>query len=97
MQLQRSWTSNKGELNIRVWKEDDMSVFSVTDSGPGIPKDLQKRIFEPFFTTKDAGSGTGLGLSISKNIIEKYGGKIKLQSKTGKGTSFSVFIPTEKK
>jgi signal transduction histidine kinase len=55
---------------------DDEVEVSVTDSGPGIPPELQRRIMEPFFTTKEVGRGTGLGLSVSKGIAEVQGGRL---------------------
>ncbi|MEW5994462.1 MAG: ATP-binding protein, partial [Candidatus Zixiibacteriota bacterium] len=51
-------------------------------------------IFDPFFTTKSTAKGTGLGLSVSKGIVEKHGGDIKVESKVGKGTTFSIHLPT---
>jgi two-component system NtrC family sensor kinase len=65
----------------------------VTDSGKGIPEELQKRVFDPFFTTKETGKGTGLGLWVSYNIIEKMGGTISVRSKEGEGTTFTVKLP----
>ena len=65
----------------------------MTDNGPGIPEDMQRKVFDPFFTTKSAGKGTGLGLWISYSIMEKMGGKISLNSKVGEGTTFVVQIP----
>lgn len=50
--------------------------FSVTNSGPKIPSEVQHKLFQPFFTTKDVGKGTGLGLSISKKIAENHGGHL---------------------
>jgi C4-dicarboxylate-specific signal transduction histidine kinase len=55
---------------------DDEVEVTVTDSGPGIPPELQRRIMEPFFTTKEVGRGTGLGLSVSKGIAEVQGGRL---------------------
>jgi two-component system NtrC family sensor kinase len=86
--------SNGGVLTIKTWREGGAVCISVSDTGPGIPEDIQKRIFEPFFTTKGAGAGTGLGLSVSKNIVEKCGGQLKLISTVGQGTTFTVMIPS---
>jgi signal transduction histidine kinase len=67
----------------------------VTDSGPGIPKDIQHRIFEPFFTTKGVGDGTGLGLDVVNRIVtNRCGGRIELESEPG-NTTFRVRIPVE--
>jgi two-component system NtrC family sensor kinase len=82
----------KGSLHIRVWQEGDDIIASFTDSGPGIPKEIQDKIFEAFFTTKPAGEGTGLGLDISRKIADKHGGKIYFESEPGK-TTFYVRLP----
>lgn len=67
--------------------------LSVTDAGVGIDeKDVQK-IFDPFFTTKDVGKGTGLGLSIVYTVVTAHRGAIKVSSKKGLGTTFSVYLP----
>ncbi len=65
----------------------------LSDSGPGIPKDIQAKIFEPFFTTKAAGKGTGLGLSVSYGIIKDHHGDITIQSESGQGTTFVIYLP----
>jgi two-component system NtrC family sensor kinase len=65
----------------------------IKDNGPGIPQDKQKKVFDPFYTTKETGKGTGLGLWVSYDIIEKMGGKIRLVSEVGKGTTFTVELP----
>jgi signal transduction histidine kinase len=65
----------------------------VTDTGPGIPPEIQNRIFEPFFTTKALGRGTGLGLSLSHGIIQDHEGSIRLQSTPGQGATFIIDLP----
>ena len=67
-------------------------VVRITDSGCGIPPEIQGRIFEPFFTTKPAGEGSGLGLDICRKIVDKHHGRIEVESQPGK-TTFSVFLP----
>ena len=67
-------------------------VVRITDSGCGIPPEIQGRIFEPFFTTKPAGEGSGLGLDICRKIVDKHHGRIEVQSQPG-NTTFSVFLP----
>ena len=83
----------QGEIRIRTWTEKDTINISVSDTGSGIPEDKINRIFEPFFTTKEVGKGTGLGLSIAYDIVKKHKGKIEVESKVGKGTTFRVRIP----
>jgi len=79
------------EMIITGDEKDAIAV--VRDNGHGIPPENLERIFEPFFTTKPPGEGTGLGLSVSRGIIEKLGGRIEVESKLGKGTTFKVVLP----
>jgi len=67
-----------------------------TDTGPGIPDEIQGNIFDPFFTTKDIGQAVGLGLSVSQGIAESYGGSIDVESESHKGTTFAVRLPISK-
>src|SRR5439155_2011207 len=68
----------------------------ITDSGPGIPAEIQRRVFEPFFTTKPAGEGTGLGLSLCRNLIEQHGGTLTLKSPSSGGATFVIELsPTD--
>lgn len=85
----------QGEIHIKTWAENDNVLVAIADSGCGMPPEVINRIFEPFFTTKEVGKGTRLGLSISYEIIKKHGGEIKVDSKTGEGTTFTVKIPAE--
>jgi len=71
----------------------DRVVVKISDTGPGIPPEIQKRIFAPFFTTKPVGIGTGLGLSICRRIIASMGGDIWFESEVGRGTDFFVSLP----
>jgi signal transduction histidine kinase len=68
-------------------------ALHVTDSGPGVPPDIQCRIFDPFFTTKPVGRGTGLGLFISNNLIQDHHGALELASVPGRETTFSMYLP----
>ena len=84
----------KGTIQVKTWAEPGSVCLSVTDDGQGMPPELVKRVFEPFFTTKDVGKGTGLGLSISMGIIEDHHGTINLSSAVGRGTTFTVKLPS---
>jgi PAS domain S-box-containing protein len=84
----------KNAITISSAQEDNGDVsITVSDNGPGIPAELQRRIFDPFFTTKPVGHGTGLGLSISRGIIRSLRGEITVESVVGHGTSFRVSLP----
>jgi len=72
----------------------DVVVLQVSDTGKGIPEDVQKRLFDPFFTTKD--TGTGLGLPIAARIIEKHGGALLYQNLAEHGATFGIILPLYK-
>jgi two-component system, OmpR family, phosphate regulon sensor histidine kinase PhoR len=92
------YSSPGGKIAIKTELQDSSVVISVSDTGIGIPKADQERIFERFYRTDPARSresgGTGLGLSIAKHLIEAHGGRIKVESEVGKGSTFSIFLPT---
>ena len=67
--------------------------ISVKDNGPGIPSHIIDKIFQPFFTTKPTGQGTGLGLSLAYDIVKAHGGELKVETKEGEGSVFSVILP----
>jgi len=73
--------------------ERDVLVLRVRDSGEGIEEAVLPRIFEPFFTTKGVGEGTGLGLSVCYGIVREHGGWIDVQSRRGRGSTFTVCLP----
>lgn len=68
-------------------------MLSVSDTGTGIPLDIQTRVFEPFFTTKEAGSGSGLGLSMIYGFAKQSGGHVRLYSELNVGTTVSLYLP----
>jgi two-component system NtrC family sensor kinase len=85
--------SKEGHIIVKSARAGDEIQVGITDNGPGIPEELQRKVFDPFFTTKASTKGTGLGLWISYNIIEKMGGTIALNSTVGEGSTFTVKIP----
>jgi two-component system, NtrC family, sensor kinase len=88
--------SSKGnKIQVFVTPADEPNYVSVKilDFGSGIPEHILNSIFDPFFTTKGKGKGTGLGLSVSQGIITKHGGRIQVNSKEGKGSTFTVTLP----
>ncbi len=73
---------------------DACVILEVSDTGPGIPPEVQKRLFDPFFTTK--ASGTGLGLSIAARILEKHDGTLEYSTELKHGTTFRLVLPIER-
>jgi len=76
----------------RPGKVGDSVEISVMDTGKGIPPEFLPHIFDPFFSTKGEG-GTGLGLSVSYGIIKHHKGEIRVESKVGVGTTFTIELP----
>jgi two-component system NtrC family sensor kinase len=87
---------DEGLVSIRVSAKNATVTVEITDSGPGIPPDVQSRMFEPRFTTKNGRVqfGLGLGLSISRQIVEEHNGTIGVESRPGH-TVFTVALPVE--
>ena len=83
----------RGVITVGTRRDKDRVIIDISDTGPGIPSEIQTRIFDPFFTTKPVGKGTGLGLSVTYNIIKMHNGEIAVSSKPGEGTTFSVRLP----
>ncbi len=84
-----------GEIQLETETCGDWVEVRVTDNGAGMDADTQAQIFTPFFTTKPVGEGTGLGLPISRQIVEKHGGTIDVESARGVGTTFRIRLPCE--
>ncbi|MCG2754076.1 MAG: ATP-binding protein [Desulfobacteraceae bacterium] len=81
-----------GKLTISAQAEKEKVSLSITDTGCGISRENMKNIFEPLFTTK--ARGIGLGLSVSRSLAEANGGSIKVESEEGKGSTFTLILPT---
>ena len=81
-------------VSIQTKKMNNSVEITVTDNGNGIPASIKDKIFQPFFTTKPTGQGTGLGLSLSYDIVKAHGGELKVETKQGEGSEFSIQLPT---
>jgi len=84
--------ADRGSLEIVVREQEHQVMVQFTDSGCGIPPEIQHRIFEPFFTTKPPGEGSGLGLDIVQKIVKRHEGRIEFESQPGR-TIFRVWLP----
>jgi two-component system cell cycle sensor histidine kinase/response regulator CckA len=95
--LRFSWRSGVREeikeVNQHLLLNQPYFCLAISDSGIGIPKEIQKKIFEPFFTTKEIGKGTGLGLAMVYGIMQNHHGTVHVESEVGKGTTFELYFP----
>jgi len=80
-------------ISTRCDETKQKVLITFSDTGGGIPENIQNRIFEPFFTTKEPGEGTGLGLAVSYGIVKEHNGEISVESKEGKGAAFTIRLP----
>jgi len=87
--------SESGKLIIQTSKHDNSVEISFKDTGVGIPEENLTKIFTPLFSTK--AKGVGLGLAICRQIVEGHGGNITVKSKIGKGSTFTVKLPVERR
>jgi len=93
---EKTYIDSQPTFEINYYQKENWAVVEISDNGPGIDIDIQKRIFEPFYTTKDPGIGTGLGLSISYFIItENHKGEMGVESFPGEGSKFFIRLPLE--
>jgi signal transduction histidine kinase len=83
-----------GALRVRVASASpEGAVLAVEDEGQGMTEQVQAQIFEPFFSTKE--HGTGLGLAVVRQIVESFGGRVEVRSEPGRGSRFSVWLPSD--
>ena len=83
-------------IGVSANKPEQKGVEIVcNDTGCGIPAENLDKLFDPFFTTKEIGQGTGLGLSVSYGIVDRHEGAIWVQSKVGRGSTFTIWLPVE--
>jgi two-component system NtrC family sensor kinase len=93
------YTPEHGHLRLTLRSEGPLVILQVADSGVGIPKEDQPYVFDKFYRSEKIAieyEGTGLGLSIVKSIVDQHNGRIWLESKEGKGTTFTVVLPTDR-
>ena len=81
-----------GKLTIKAYKEANDLIITVKDTGVGIPENVKSKLFTPMFTTK--AKGQGFGLAVIKRMTESLGGTVTFESQEGKGTTFTVRLPT---
>ncbi|MBX9634438.1 MAG: sensor histidine kinase, partial [Magnetospirillum sp.] len=82
-----------GALSIRFRRQNERTLISIADTGPGIPEDMLPRLFDPFTTTKPSGEGLGLGLSIASAIIRDFGGNLSAANRREGGAVFTLDLP----
>ncbi len=83
-----------GVIKVSLRREGDMFTVKVVDNGPGMTEEVKLHVFEPFFTTKSEGKGVGLGLAIAYGIIQRHRGAVEVESAPGRGTTFSITLPS---
>jgi two-component system, NtrC family, sensor kinase len=86
--------AKKRQISPAIWvstkKRGDKILTSVKDNGPGTPQKILDKTFQPLFATKPTGQGTGLGLSLSYDIVKAHGGKLKVETREGGGSIFTI-------
>lgn len=94
--ITESGRKGKGTISIRTSMMENKNIqIRISDTGGGIPKEIQARVFDSFFTTKARGKGTGQGLAIARRVvIDKHQGKLFFETNIGRGTTFEIQLPT---
>jgi two-component system, NtrC family, sensor kinase len=87
-------SKGKGKISIQTSRAEDSIQIRISDTGGGIPKEIQDRVFDAFFTTKARGKGTGQGLAIARRVvIDKHQGNLSFETEKGRGTTFVIELP----
>ena len=87
-------SNGKGKISISTRRDEPWVEIRISDTGKGIPPEIQSKIFDPFFTTKEVGKGTGQGLAISHTaVVERHQGSITVESERGQGATFKIRLP----
>jgi signal transduction histidine kinase len=89
----REAMTDGGVLRVETARDGDFARITVSDAGPGIPRDKIEDVFNPFFTTKPR--GVGLGLAMVSKFVDSHGGTIAVESEPGKGSIFRIFLPLD--
>jgi signal transduction histidine kinase len=84
-----------GRLSIRTTETAEKFWLAIEDTGVGVPEEIVEKIFDPFFTTKS--KGLGLGLALTKRVVEEHRGKVEFRSTAGRGSTFTMIFPVERK
>lgn len=86
--------TDNGEIAVRAYEQEEKLVIEVKDTGTGIPAGQQDKIFERFYQADNEHIGSGIGLSLVQRLVELHHGQIKLISEVGKGSTFTILLPT---
>jgi signal transduction histidine kinase len=86
-----------GSLTVSTERTYTRIVITVEDTGAGIDPAILSKIYDPFFTTKEVGEGTGLGLAVTYALVQQMGGTIAVKSKPGRGTVFTISLPSSQR
>lgn len=95
------YSPESSAVDVMVAREGNLTSISVIDRGPGIPKDEQRSVFKKFVRGESARTlnvkGTGIGLAMADNIVKAHGGRLELDSELGRGSRFTILLPSHPK
>jgi len=80
-----------GSITLRIGRDEHFGMLDLSDTGPGIPQEMQARLFKPFQTSKT--EGHGIGLALVKRFVDNFGGSVSVDSELGRGTTFNLKLP----